>query len=51
LIQQSIAENFIKKLIARVKALKVGHPLDPATEIGPLIHERHLEKVYGRTAR
>src|SRR3954451_4921894 len=45
LIQQSIAENFIEKLIARVKALKVGHPLDPATEIGPLIHERHLEKV------
>jgi len=28
-----------------VKALKVGHPLDPATEIGPLIHERHLAKV------
>src|SRR5947209_3268201 len=27
------------------KALKVGHPLDPATEIGPLIHERHLAKV------
>src|SRR5437879_1106803 len=30
---------------ARVQALKVGHPLDPATEIGPLIHERHLAKV------
>src|SRR3981189_3082224 len=45
LIQQGIAENFIEKLAARVKALKVGHPLDPATEIGPLIHERHLEKV------
>jgi hypothetical protein len=45
LIQQSIAEKFIEKLTARVKALKVGHPLDPATEIGPLIHERHLEKV------
>ena len=28
-----------------MKALKVGHPLDPATEIGPLIHERHLQKV------
>ena len=25
--------------------MKVGHPLDPATEIGPLIHERHLAKV------
>ena len=45
LIQQSIAEKFIEKLTARVKALKVGHPLDPATEIGPLIHERHLAKV------
>src|SRR5262249_1865852 len=45
LIQQSIAEPFIEKLAARVRALKVGHPLDPATEVGPLIHERHLAKV------
>src|SRR3984885_7588620 len=45
LIQQGVAEKFIEKLIVRVKALKVGHPLDPATEIGPLIHERHLAKV------
>jgi 5-carboxymethyl-2-hydroxymuconic-semialdehyde dehydrogenase len=45
LIQQNIAEKFIDRLAARVKALKVGHPLDPATEIGPLIHERHLAKV------
>src|SRR6476646_10719510 len=45
LIQQGIADKFIEKLTARVKALKVGHPLDPATEIGPLIHERHLAKV------
>ena len=45
LIQASVAEKFIEKLTARVKALKVGHPLDPATEIGPLIHERHLAKV------
>src|SRR5246127_1581568 len=45
LIQESIAETFIEKLTARVKALKVGHPLDPATEIGPLNHERHLAQV------
>ena len=24
---------------------RVGHPLDPATEIGPLIHPRHCDKV------
>jgi 5-carboxymethyl-2-hydroxymuconic-semialdehyde dehydrogenase len=45
LIQDGIAEKFIEKLTARVKALKIGHPLDPATEIGPLIHAAHLEKV------
>src|ERR1700750_3174117 len=45
LIQQSVADKFVEKLTARVKTLKVGHPLDPATEIGPLIHERHLAKV------
>jgi len=45
LVQQSIAEKFTEKLAARVQSLKVGHPLDPATEVGPLIHERHLAKV------
>jgi 5-carboxymethyl-2-hydroxymuconic-semialdehyde dehydrogenase len=47
LVQESIADQFIEELAARVRALKVGHPLDPATEIGPLIHERHLAKVCG----
>ncbi len=45
LVQDTIADKFNEKLAARVKALKIGHPLDPATEIGPLIHERHLAKV------
>jgi hypothetical protein len=34
----------------RVRRLKVGHPLDPATEVGPLVHERHLEKVLSYAA-
>jgi 5-carboxymethyl-2-hydroxymuconic-semialdehyde dehydrogenase len=45
LIQHGVAPSFVEKLTARVNALKIGHPLDPATEIGPLIHERHLAKV------
>ncbi len=45
LVQESIADKFNEKLAARVRALKVGHPLDPSTEVGPLIHERHLGKV------
>lgn len=45
LVQESIAEEFHDKLAARVRRIKVGHPLDPATEVGPLIHKTHFDKV------
>ena len=45
LIDESIAPEFLARLTQRVKRLKVGDPLDPRTEIGPLIHERHKAKV------
>lgn len=45
LVQRSIHDAFVERLVERIGRLKVGHPLDPATEIGPLIHPRHFEKV------
>ncbi|MDS9947187.1 MAG: 5-carboxymethyl-2-hydroxymuconate semialdehyde dehydrogenase [Planktomarina sp.] len=45
LIQDTIQELFEAKLIARINNIKVGHPLDPATEIGPLVTEEHFNKV------
>jgi 5-carboxymethyl-2-hydroxymuconic-semialdehyde dehydrogenase len=45
LVQASIYKEFAAKAAERVKKIKVGHPLDPATEIGPLIHPRHVAKV------
>jgi 5-carboxymethyl-2-hydroxymuconic-semialdehyde dehydrogenase len=45
LVQSSIHDAFVEKVAARVRSLKVGDPLDPATEVGPLIHTRHFEKV------
>ena len=45
LIQDSIKDDFINKLCDRIAKLKVGHPLDLDTEIGPLIHEKHKQKV------
>jgi 5-carboxymethyl-2-hydroxymuconic-semialdehyde dehydrogenase len=45
LVERPIHEAFIEKLTARVAQLRVGHPLDPATEIGPLVHPRHVQKV------
>ncbi|MFZ2100413.1 MAG: 5-carboxymethyl-2-hydroxymuconate semialdehyde dehydrogenase [Oricola sp.] len=45
LVQDTIADEFQQKLVERVNRIKVGHPLDPATEIGPLIHKTHFDKV------
>jgi 5-carboxymethyl-2-hydroxymuconic-semialdehyde dehydrogenase len=45
LLQRGLAEKFLPALEARVRNLKVGHPLDPATEVGPLVHRTHLDKV------
>ncbi|MDP5349086.1 MAG: aldehyde dehydrogenase family protein, partial [Paracoccaceae bacterium] len=45
LVQSSIAADFTAKLIERVNRIRVGHPLDPATEVGPLIHKVHFDKV------
>lgn len=45
LIQDSIADEFEAKLTDRVNTIRVGHPLDPATEVGPLIHKVHFDKV------
>lgn len=45
LVEHSIARDFEARLQARLAKLKVGHPLAPETEIGPLIHPRHRDKV------
>jgi 5-carboxymethyl-2-hydroxymuconic-semialdehyde dehydrogenase len=45
LVHRSIYDSFVAKAAERVKRLKVGDPFDPATEVGPLIHQRHYDKV------
>lgn len=45
ILQESVHDAFVAKLAERVKRIKVGPPEDPATEVGPLIHPEHWEKV------
>src|SRR4051812_24189427 len=45
LVEASIYQEFSRRAAARLKTIRVGHPLDPATEIGPLIHPKHVDKV------
>ncbi len=45
LVQRSIYDDFVDRVADRARKITVGHPLDPATDIGPLIHPEHVEKV------
>jgi 5-carboxymethyl-2-hydroxymuconic-semialdehyde dehydrogenase len=47
LIEESIFDEFVRRLAARAAKVKVGSPLDPDTEVGPLIHPEHRDRVLG----
>lgn len=44
-IQRRILAQALPEIIAAVEAIPVGDPLDPATRMGSLISQEHLEKV------
>ena len=50
-VHRRIKDAFIKRLRTRVAAMRVGDPLDPATQVGALISEAHMDKVLGYIAR
>lgn len=44
-VHRSVFDSFAAKLAARVAALKVGPASDPASQIGPMINDRAVEKI------
>ena len=44
-VHKNIYKQFLDKFAARVKTLKVGDGLDPATQMGPVINEKQLQTV------
>lgn len=44
-IQEQAYETFVDELIPKVKALKLGNPLDEATDIGPLIDKGAADRL------
>jgi succinate-semialdehyde dehydrogenase/glutarate-semialdehyde dehydrogenase len=45
ILAEQIYDRFISEFVAKMEALKVGDPLDEATQIGPLATESILEGV------
>ncbi|MEZ5428238.1 MAG: aldehyde dehydrogenase [Pyrinomonadaceae bacterium] len=44
-VERPLYENFCGDFVERVKKLKIGDPLDPATEVGAVVSETHMEKI------
>ena len=44
-VERAIHNQFIDALVARTERMKVGDPLDPATDVGALISAEHRAKV------
>ncbi|MDD9730702.1 5-carboxymethyl-2-hydroxymuconate semialdehyde dehydrogenase [Mameliella sp. AT18] len=47
LVQDTIYDEVCARVAERASKIKVGHPLDPETVVGPLIHPVHEKKVLG----
>ena len=45
LIQESIYDKFIERVLARVEAIKVGNPLDPSVMMGAQASNEQMEKI------
>ncbi len=45
LVERSIYQEFVERLAAQFQTLKIGHPLDEATEIACLISSQHRDRV------
>ncbi len=47
LVQRSIYDAFVERLVAEVRSLKVGDPQDDDSDLGSLISKEHQQKVMG----
>jgi glyceraldehyde-3-phosphate dehydrogenase (NADP+) len=44
-VHASVFDEFARRLVARLGGLKIGDPLDPATDIGPMVEESEAARV------
>jgi len=50
-VHKKVREEFQRRLVKRVSAMKIGDPMDPTTQVGSLISEEHMQMVLGYIAR
>ena len=51
LVERGISHGFRDALVERALALRIGDPIDPDTQLGPLVSQAHFDKVVAAIAR
>ncbi|KAK3610577.1 hypothetical protein CHS0354_009017 [Potamilus streckersoni] len=44
-VEESIHDEFVRRVVTEIKKMKIGDPLDRSTDHGPQNHRAHLEKL------
>lgn len=47
LVDESIHDDFVERMVAKAQQRKVGDPFDPSTEQGPQVDKTQFEKIMG----
>lgn len=45
IVHENVVDQFLEKFVALARSIKIGNPLDPTTEMGPLTSAIHLDRV------
>ncbi|MBI1799239.1 MAG: aldehyde dehydrogenase family protein [Candidatus Eisenbacteria bacterium] len=46
IVHEKACDEMVRRVVARANAIRIGDGLDPATEMGPVVNRRQLEKVH-----
>ena len=45
IVQEKIYDEFVEKLAAKAKSIRIGNPIDPSVQIGPVVSARQQQRV------
>ncbi|BDC40042.1 aldehyde dehydrogenase family protein [Paraburkholderia terrae] len=45
IVHESVADEVLEKFVALARSIRIGDPLDPTTEMGPLTSRQHRDRV------
>ncbi|MDB5934791.1 MAG: succinic semialdehyde dehydrogenase [Massilia sp.] len=45
IVQDTIYDEFVEKLAAKAKSIRIGNPIDPRVQLGPVVSERQQQRV------